>query len=415
MQRPPVFSLSALLIVVALCGLGCDISDPPGTDSSENGDNGMTNGENGNSDDTDTSPELAVQQEPFGETPAGEAVERFLLSNEKGMVVSIMTYGAIVTSVEVPDKEGNVANVTLGFDSLDGYADAENKDPYFGAIVGRYANRIAAGKFSIGDNQYTLAINNKPNHLHGGVVGFNDVVWVARVADTENDDSVAIELTYVSADGEEGYPGELKSTVLYTLNNNNELRIEYTATSDKATPINLTNHCYWNLAGVTDGEGTQQILDHVLTLPCDNYLPVDETLIPTGDMNAVADTPMDFTKPMAIASRFSEVKGDDENGGYDHCYVIDGWDESLRLAARVREPNSGRVMEILTTEPGIQLYTGNFLDGEPANGNFAQHTAFCLEAQHFPDSPNQPDFPTTVYGPGEVYKQTTVHRFSVEE
>ena len=415
MQRPPVFSLSALLIVVALCGLGCDISDPPGTDSSENGDNGMTNGENGNSDDTDTSPELAVQQEPFGETPAGEAVERFLLSNEKGMVVSIMTYGAIVTSVEVPDKEGNVANVTLGFDSLDGYADAENKDPYFGAIVGRYANRIAAGKFSIGDNQYTLAINNKPNHLHGGVVGFNDVVWVARVADTENDDSVAIELTYVSADGEEGYPGELKSTVLYTLNNNNELRIEYTATSDKATPINLTNHCYWNLAGVTDGEGTQQILDHVLTLPCDNYLPVDETLIPTGDMNAVADTPMDFTKPMAIASRFSEVKGDDDNGGYDHCYVIDGWDESLRLAARVREPNSGRVMEILTTEPGIQLYTGNFLDGEPANGNFAQHTAFCLEAQHFPDSPNQPDFPTTVYGPGEVYKQTTVHRFSVEE
>ena len=415
MQRPPVFSLSALLIVVALCGLGCDISDPPGTDSSENGDNGMTNGENGNSDDTDTSPELAVQQEPFGETPAGEAVERFLLSNEKGMVVSIMTYGAIVTSVEVPDKEGNVANVTLGFDSLDGYADAENKDPYFGAIVGRYANRIAAGKFSIGDNQYTLAINNKPNHLHGGVVGFNDVVWVARVADTENDDSVAIELTYVSADGEEGYPGELKSTVLYTLNNNNELRIEYTATSDKATPINLTNHCYWNLAGVTDGEGTQQILDHVLTLPCDNYLPVDETLIPTGDMNAVADTPMDFTKPMAIASRFSEVKGDDDNGGYDHCYVIDGWDESLRLAARVREPNSGHVMEILTTEPGIQLYTGNFLDGEPANGNFAQHTAFCLEAQHFPDSPNQPDFPTTVYGPGEVYKQTTVHRFSVEE
>ena len=415
MQRPPAFLLSTLLIVVALCGVGCGDSDPSGTDNSANGDNGMTNGDSGSSDETDTSPELAVQQEPFGETPAGEAVDRFLLSNEKGMVVSIMTYGAIVTSVEVPDKDGNFANVTLGFDSLDGYADAENKDPYFGAIVGRYANRIAAGKFSIGDNEYTLATNNDPNHLHGGDVGFNDVVWIARVVETDSDESVAVELTYVSEDGEEGYPGELKSTVLYTVNNNNELRIEYTATSDKATPINLTNHCYWNLAGVTDGEGTLRILDHVLTLPCDNYLPVDETLIPTGDKNAVADTPMDFTKPMAIASRFSEVKGDDDNGGYDHCYVIDGWDETLRLAAKVRDPKSGRVMEILTTEPGIQLYTGNFLDGEPANGNFAQHTAFCLEAQHFPDSPNQPDFPTTVYGPGEVYKQTTVHRFSVEE
>lgn len=373
----------------------------------------MTNGDDGNADETDNAPQLSVQQEPFGETPAGEAVEQFLLTNKKGMVVSIMTYGAIVTSVQVPDKDGNFANVTLGFDSLDGYADPKNKDPYFGAIVGRYANRIAAGKFSIGDDEYTLATNNDPNHLHGGNVGYNDVVWIARVVETESDDSVAVELTYVSNDGEEGYPGNLTVTVLYTLNNDNELRIDYTATSDKATPINLTNHCYWNLAGVTDGEGTLPILDHVLTLFCDNYLPVDETLIPTGDKSAVADTLMDFTSPMAIASRFSEVKGEAENGGYDHCYVIDGWDQSLRLAATVREPKSGRVMEILTTEPGIQLYTGNFLDGEPEHGGFAKHTAFCLEAQHFPDSPNQPDFPTTIYGPGEVYKQTTVHRFSI--
>jgi len=415
MQRPAVSLLSALLIAVALFGAGCGNDDPADNDDSANGDSGMTDGDNGNTDETDTSPQLAVQQEPFDETPAGESVERFLLTNEKGMVVSIMTYGAIVTSVMVPDKDGEFANVTLGFDSLDGYADPENKDPYFGAIVGRYANRIAAGKFSIGDDEYTLATNNAPNHLHGGDVGFNDVVWMARVAETESDDSVAVQLTYVSNDLEEGYPGNLTTTVLYTLNNDNELRIEYTATSDKATPINLTNHCYWNLAGVTDGEGTLSILDHVLTLPCDNYLPVDETLIPTGDLSAVADTPMDFTSPMPIASRFSEVKGEDENGGYDHCYVIDGWDSTLRLAAKIHDPKSGRVMEILTTEPGIQLYTGNFLDGKPANGNFAQHTAFCLEAQHFPDSPNQPDFPTTMYGPGEVYKQTTVHRFSVNK
>lgn len=358
---------------------------------------------------------LDVQREPFGKTPDGRSIERFLLSNDRGMVVSILTYGAIVTAVEVPDKEGRVANVTLGFGSLDGYTDRENKDPYFGAICGRYANRIALGKFTIGENEYTLATNNPPNHLHGGNVGFSDVVWHIREHETGEDDSVAVELNYVSPDGEEGYPGQLQTTVIYTLDNQNQLQIDYTATSDKPTPINLTSHIYWNLAGVHIGEATPDVLEHELTLHFDHYLPVDETLIPTGELKAVAGTPMDFTYPMAIGSRFPELKGDNPNGGYDHCYVINGWDGSLRPAARVRDPKSGRVMEVLTTEPGVQLYTGNFLDGSPSAGGFGQHAGFCLECQHFPDSPNQPEFPNTVYGPGEVYKQTTVYRFSVEK
>jgi aldose 1-epimerase len=404
-------SLLGLLVAGAFCGMGC-LTNHPDEGNSTNGDVEMATD---NTDQQDSPRGLDVQQEPFGTLNDGVSVERFLLSNDNDMLVSIITYGAVVTSVEVPDKAGHVENVTLGFATLDGYADLENTDPYFGAIVGRYANRIALGKFTIDGEVYTLATNNSPNHLHGGTIGYNDVVWQARELDTGDDNSVAVELTYLSLDGDENYPGELKVTVVYTLNNDNELRIDYTAFSDKATPINLTNHCYWNLAGTAGSQATGDILEHTLMLNCDRYLPVDETLIPTGELKPVADTPMDFTTPAAIGSRFAAVKGESPTGGYDHCFVIESWDETLRLAARVSDPKSGRVMEILTTEPGIQLYTGNFLDGKTADGGFGRHTAFCLECQHFPDSPNRPNFPNTIYGPGEVYKQTTVHRFSVEK
>ncbi len=369
----------------------------------------------GTDDSQSNASRLDVQQEPFGETPDGAGVTRYLLSNDKGMLVSVITYGAIVTSVEVPDREGHLDNVTLGFETIEGYTDRKNSDPYFGAICGRYANRIAKAKFRIGDDEYTLAANNSPNHLHGGNIGFNDVLWHGEPYDDGDQNSVSVKLTYYSVDGEEGYPGNLTTTVNYTLNNQNELRIDYTALSDKATPINLTNHCYWNLTGVGSDNETSDILGHELMLNCDRYLPVDETLIPTGELRAVEETPMDFTTPMTIGSRLAEVKGDAENGGYDHCYVINSWEsETLRLVARVRDPETGRVMEIHSTELGVQLYTGNFLGGSAANGGFRQHAALCLECQHFPDSPNRPEFPNTIYGEGEVYKQTTVHKFSVE-
>ena len=411
MRRLISTCLLGLFVAGTFCGMGC-LSAPPDEGNATNGDEKV---QYGNDDQQDAPRGLDVQREPFGTLTDGVPVERFLLSNDNNMLVSIITYGAIVTSVEVPDKVGDVDNVTLGFETLNGYSDLENPDPYFGAIVGRYANRIALGKFTLDGEVYSLATNNPPNHLHGGKIGYNDVVWQAQEHDTGDADSVAVELTYLSLDGEENYPGELKVTVLYTLNNDNELRIDYTAFSDKSTPINLTNHCYWNLAGTAGSKETSDIRGHELMLNCASYLPVDETLIPTGELNPVADTPMDFTKPATIGSRFTEVKGDDPQGGYDHCFAIDGWDETLRLAARVSDPKSGRVMEILTTEPGIQLYTGNFLEGKAAHGGYQQHTAFCLECQHFPDSPNQSGFPNTIYGLGEVYKQTTVHRFSVEK
>lgn len=344
---------------------------------------------------------LGVQSEPWGKTADGEEVIRYSLTNAKGMQVHLINWGATVTAVQVPDRDGKLENVTLSLPTADAYL--ENR-PFFGCIVGRYANRIAGGKFTLDGMEYTLATNNGPNHLHGGNVGWNKALWHGEPL--QQDNAAAVKFTHVSPDGDEGYPGQVKVTVVYSLNNDNELSIDYTATTDKATPINLTNHCYWNLRGAGDGK----ILDHILMLNCDRYLPVDENLIPTGELKSVEGTPMDFRKPTPIGARIDQV-----GMGYDHCYVVNGEPGELRLAARVRDPESGRVMEVRTTEPGVQLYTGNFLNGSEEVGGFNKHDAFCLECQHFPDSPNQPDFPNTILRPGETYRQTTVHKFSVEK
>jgi aldose 1-epimerase len=343
--------------------------------------------------------QMSVQSEPLGETPGGEPIQGYFLTNRNGLRVTVIDYGAIITSVHVPDRDDQFENVTLGFPAYEGYF--ENA-PYFGAVCGRYANRIAGGKFTLDGTEYQLATNNPPNHLHGGVRGFNHRVWTAKPNQTE--EAVSVELSYTSPDGEEGYPGTVQATVVYSLTKDDELKMEYTATTDKSTPINLTNHCYWNLAG----EGT--VLEHDLTLNCDKYLPVDATAIPTGDLADVQGTPMDFRESLPIGAHIDQVEG-----GYDHCYVVRDWDRSLKLAARVFHVESGRGMEVYTTEPGVQLYTGNFLDGTERSGGHEKHAGFCLECQHFPDSPNRPEFPNTILKPGETYKQTTVHKFAVVE
>jgi aldose 1-epimerase len=342
--------------------------------------------------------QLAIQSEPYGATADGQEITQFLLSNDKGVSVSIINYGAIVTTVYVPDREGKTENITLGFDSL---AEYEKKGPYFGAICGRYANRIADGKFTLEGKEYQLAQNNPPSHLHGGEQGFDKKVWAAESFSKK--DEVGVRLSLVSPDGEEGYPGKLTLNVVYTLNNNNEFKIDYTATSDQATPINVTNHCYWNLAG----KGT--VLDQELVLNCDQYLPVSDVAIPTGKLALVKETPMDFTSAHKIGERIAQVEG-----GYDHCWVVNPSENQPAFTAKVKDPDSGRVMEIFTTEPGIQFYTGNFLDGTEASGGYPKNGGLCLEAQHFPNSPNQPEFPNTILKPGEVYEQTTIHKFSVE-
>lgn len=349
-------------------------------------------------------PVMSVSHSPFGKLPDGTPVDLYTLANSNSVTVKIMTYGAIITSVQVPDRRGVPGEVQLGFDSLDQYLQGH---PYFGAICGRVANRIAGGRFVIDGQSYQLAANNGPNHLHGGVKGFDKVVWKARPI--QDKQRVGVELSYVSPDGEEGYPGELSVSVVYSLNDKNELAINYAARTDKATPVNLTNHTYWNLADAGRGD----VYDQTLLLRASRYLPVNETMIPTGELKDVHETPMDFTRPAPIGSRIEQLKG--EPGGYDHCYVLDKQPgESLSLAARLVDPKSGRVMEVLTTEPAIQLYTGNFLDGslKSRGATFAKQHAVCLEAQHYPDSINQPKFPSTLLKPGETYRQTTIHRFS---
>ena len=345
-----------------------------------------------------------VKTDPFGTLPDGRAVTRYRLDNGNGVSVAVIDYGGIITEVNVPDRYGKTANVTLGFDNLDGYL---GPDPYFGALVGRYGNRIAKAQFELDGKTYKLAANNGPNHLHGGKVGFNDRLWKGEAA--SSGDAAALKLTYVSEDGEEGYPGELTVEVVYVLGDKNTLRINYQATTTKATPVNLTNHAYWNLAG----EGSGTILDHRLKLYCEKYLPVDETLIPTGELAPVEGTPMDFTTSYTIGKRIKDVGGDPV--GYDHCYVINDSDRKLAPVAKVVDEASGRVMEVFTTEPGIQFYSGNFLDGAPANGGYPKNGGFCLEAQKFPNSPNTPSFPSSILKPGETYRQTTMHRFSVAE
>jgi aldose 1-epimerase len=346
---------------------------------------------------------MKVEKSSFGQTRDGVAVDLYTCTNAKGSVLKMTNFGAIVVELQMPDRDGKLANINLGFPTLDGY---EDKPPYFGATVGRYGNRIALGKFTLDDKEYTLATNNGPNHLHGGDVGYNKVVWDAEPLTT--DSAVGVKFTYLSKDGEEGYPGNLDITALYTLTNDNEMIVDFAATTDAATPVNLTNHCYWNLGGA--GSGT--ILDHELMLAADQYVPVDETLIPTGKLADVKGTPFDFTSPEKIGARIEQI--DSDPVGYDHCYVLRGQIGESKLAVRVKDPQSGRVMEIYTTEPGIQFYSGNFLDGAKENGGYQQYEGFCLETQHYPDSPNQPNFPSTIVRPGETYRHTTVHKFLVE-
>ncbi len=357
---------------------------------------------------------VSFSESSFGKTKDGHPVKLFTLRNgetSSGLIVKLTDYGATLVSVEAPDRNGKPANITLGFPKLDGYLE---RHPYFGSTVGRYGNRIAGGKFKLDGKEYTLATNNGPNHLHGGMKGFDAVVWESKVrVSVVNPRPVggAIEFIYRSKDGEEGYPGNLEVHVTYTLERDNHLRIDYEAKTDKATVLNLTNHAYWNLAGAGSGD----ILKHELTVSADKYLPIDATSIPTGKPADVKGTPFDFTTPHAIGERIGELKkAPHQTKGYDHCYVLRGQSGKLELAARAKDPASGRVMEVFTTEPGIQLYCGNFLGGGAGEGGYKQHDAFCLETQHYPDSPNQPQFPSTVLKPGDTFKSTTVHKFSVE-
>ena len=348
--------------------------------------------------------QMSANKESFGKTPDGKQVDLYTLTNTSGIRARITSFGAILVSLEVPDRDGNLADITLGFDKLDGYLGVH---PYFGAIVGRYANRIGKAAFKLDGVEYKLAANNDVNHLHGGIKGFDKVVWRLEDLDVKGAGAV-VKLSYISEDGEEGYPGNLACSVTYTLTEDDKLQISYEAETDKKTVVNLTNHSYFNLAG----QGTGNILGHELTLNADKYTVVDEGLIPTGENRNVKDTPMDFTTPMTIGSRIGQVEG-----GYDHNYVLKSGGGTLALAAKVYEPTSGRIMEIHTDQPGVQFYTGNFLDGSvtgKAGKVYQKNYGFCLETQHFPDSPNKPDFPTVVLFPGQKYSTVTAIKFSTK-
>jgi len=350
----------------------------------------------------------SVTRAPFGRTPDGKSVDAFILTNPRGMQVRVITYGAILQAIRVPDRAGQLGDVALGFDDLDGYL---KSSPYFGAIVGRYANRIAKGRFTLDGKTYTLPVNNGPNTLHGGVTGFDKVVWEAEPF--RHGDSVGVTLAYTSRDGDQGFPGTLRARVTYTLTPADELIVDYLATTDKATPVNLSQHTYFNLAGEGDGD----ILGHVLAINAARYTPVDATLIPTGDLVALAGTPFDFRTPTAIGARIDKQDPQLQNGrGYDHNFVLDRQPPGVVLAARVVEPTSGRTLQISTTEPGLQFYSGNFLDGtiRGKGGHvYPLRSGFCLETQHFPDSPNHANFPSTILRPGEEYRSRTVFAFGV--
>lgn len=351
----------------------------------------------------------SIIERPFGTMPDGRDVDLYMLTNENGMQASVTTYGGIVTALTAPDRHGGFTDVVLGFDAFEGYLAGH---PYFGAIIGRYCNRIGNGTFDLDGRTYTLARNNDGHHLHGGVTGFDKALWLAAPGVT--DAGPRLQMTYVSQDGEEGYPGRLEVVVSYTLTNDNELRIDSRATTDRPTHVNLTNHSYFNLAGPGGGD----ILNHIVTINAERFTPVDAGLIPTGELRHVAGTPMDFRSPVAIGARIDD---DDQQlrfgHGYDHNWILNMAGMALSFAARVSEPTTGRVMEVLTTEPGVQFYSGNFLDGSltgKADTVFRRRCAFCLETQHFPDSPNRPEFPTTILRPGDVYRTTTIYRFLAE-
>lgn len=338
----------------------------------------------------------------FGKAADGTPIELYTLSNGR-LTVKIMTLGAIITEILAPDRDGKPADVVLGFESLDGYLAGH---PHFGAATGRFANRIAGGKFTLDGKTYQLPLNNGPNTLHGGPQGFDKRVWAAESA--PGPDGPAVRMTYLSRDGEEGFPGNLAVAITYTVTADDALRIDYEAVTDRATPINLTNHSYFNLAG--PGSGT--ILDHEAFIDADRYTPVDETFIPTGELASVEGTPLDFTRPTPIGERIDEMRG--EPGGYDHNFVLRGDGNGSVVAARVRDPKTGRVLEMFTTEPGVQFYTGNFLDGSVKGKGtvYSKRTGFCLEAQHFPDSVHHENFPPVILRPGETYRQTTTYKFS---
>lgn len=349
---------------------------------------------------------LAVTSSAFGTLPDGTRVDVFTLKNANGVEVRIMTYGATITSIRVPDRNGKFDDVVTGFDTLDGFV---TRGRFFGVIAGRYANRIANARFTLDGKTYQLAANNGKNHLHGGLRGFDKVVW--KAASFERDGASGVKLTYVSPDGEEGYPGTLTATVTYTLTPQNELTLDYEATTDKATPVNLTNHAYFNLAG--DGRG--DILQHLLTINADRYTPTDDTQIPTGELAPVAGTPFDFRKPTAVGARIDADHEQIRRGkGYDHNFVLNG--TGLRHAARLVDPASGRTLDVSTTEPGVQLYSGNNLDGAVGKGGhvYGRRSALCLETQHFPDSPNHANFPSTILRPGERFQSKTVFAFGVQ-
>jgi aldose 1-epimerase len=350
-------------------------------------------------------PVRPVEQSTFGKLPDGTQVALFTLTNSRGTVVKIMEYGAIITEIWTKDRHGKLDDITLGFKTLDEYLAGH---PYFGCATGRVANRIAKGKFTLNGQTYTLATNNAPNHLHGGDKGLDKRHWKGEIVPGADP---AVKFSYTSPDGEEGYPGTLTSTVTYTLPKNNDLVMDYTAVTDKPTPVNLTNHAYFNLAG----EGRGDILSHELTVHAARYTPTDDTYIPTGELAPVAGTPVDFTRPTRIGDRINLISADPK--GYDLNYVLDSGGKKFDLAARVYERRTGRFLEVWTDEPGLQFYTGNYLDGTLTGKSgvpYVKHGAFCLEAQHFPDSVNQPKFPSTILNPGGKYTQKTIYRFGAK-
>lgn len=348
-----------------------------------------------------------ITKTTFGQLPDGQTADHFTLRNQKGTEIKITNYGGIITHWTAADKNGTFEDMVLGYDSLSGYLKAS---PFFGALVGRYGNRIGKAKFTLDGKTYPLAANNGPNSLHGGKVGFDKVIWAAKLSD----DQKTLILTHTSKDGDEGFPGTLSAQVTYHLTEDNALEIEYTATTDKPTVINLTNHTYFNLTG-----GKRDVLGHQVQLNADKFIPVDNTLIPTGQLQDVKGTPFDFLKSTEIGARINDPKDEQIKfgGGYDHCWVINKGADTLAPTATVYEPTSGRVLETFTTEPGVQFYTGNFLDGSITGKNgvtYSKRSGFCLETEHFPDSPNQASFPSVVLRPGEVYKTKTVYKFSTQ-
>ncbi|HTB84871.1 MAG TPA: aldose epimerase family protein [Candidatus Sulfotelmatobacter sp.] len=354
-------------------------------------------------------PKGTITKSDFGTSPDGKPVELYTLANSKGMTATIMTYGGIVTSLKVPDKDGNFGDVVLGYDNLDSYV---KSSPYFGALIGRYGNRIAAGKFTLDDTTYQLATNNGVNSLHGGLKGFDKVVWTSRPMPTTHGPSLI--LTYVSPGMEEGYPGTLSVTAIYSLTEDNELKLEYSATTSAKTVVNLTHHSYFNLAGKGD------ILNHVAIINADKFTPVDATLIPTGELRPVQGTPFDFTTPHTIGERIGNTNDEQiaRGNGYDHNFVLNKKGNELSFAAEIYEVTSGRILQVYSTEPGIQFYSGNFLDGTltgKGGWTYQFRDGFCLEPQHFPDSPNHPEFPTVVLNPGETYHNTIIYKFSVKK